>query len=90
MILLHCCPSDPKALFEEFWEDMAGPNWTKERLLRFFARKMQMNNAEPDEKLFKDINMDTLDTHDDELQPDEGPHALELPTLEERDGSYRL
>jgi hypothetical protein len=87
-ILLHCCPADPKALFEEFWEAMAGEHWTKERLLRYLARKMLLNNASPNEMLFQKVDLKALDEPEEDMQPDEGQQALELPTAEQIDGIF--
>jgi hypothetical protein len=89
-ILLHCCPADPKALFDEFWEAMAGKNWSKERLLRYLARKMRMNNADPNEMLFQNIDLKNLDQPEDDMQADEGPQALELPSAREIDGIFLI
>jgi hypothetical protein len=85
-MVLHCCPTDPRALLDEFWEFMAGPNWSKERLLRYLARKVMMNNSDPDKELFRGIDLEHLDEEEDELEQDEGVHAYVPPAQEEMDG----
>jgi hypothetical protein len=90
MILLHCAPSDPCGLFETFWEAMLSPRWSKERLLRFLARKMQLNNAPLDKELFAGIDVRDLNQHDDELEADEGGASHNLPDERTRDGTKTL
>jgi hypothetical protein len=85
-IVLHCCPTDPRALLDEFWESMAGPNWSKERLLRYLARKMLQNNAEPDKSLFQGIDLEHLEEAEDEMEPDEGSNEYVAPPQAELDG----
>lgn len=80
-ILLHCIPSDPLALFNEFWESMLGRNWTRERLLRFLARKMQLNNAPLDVQLFAEIDVTNINDQGDDLECDEGAQINNPPQM---------
>jgi hypothetical protein len=89
-LVLHCCPADPRALFEEFWEHMANVHWTKERLLRYLARKMLLNNAELDNELFTGVDMDELGNEEDELEQDEGPQVFVPLSQAHLDGSAYL
>jgi hypothetical protein len=84
--VLHCCPTDPRQLLEEFWQVMAGPHWTKERLMRYLARKMALNNAVPDKELFAGIDLETIDEHGDRMELDEGPQDFVPPSPRELDG----
>ncbi|XP_059486735.1 uncharacterized protein LOC132203177 isoform X2 [Neocloeon triangulifer] len=85
MILLHCAPTDPKALFEQFWRSMAGEferrglqaEDVRNRLLRYFARKLKLNNAQLDVSLFQGVD---LEGDADVLEFDEAAQADALPT----------
>jgi hypothetical protein len=85
-LVLHCCPADPRALFEEFWEHMRNAHWNKERLLRYLARKMLLNNAELDKQMFAEVNVEELGNEDDELEQDEGQQVYVPLSQAELDG----
>lgn len=80
-ILLHCAPADPLALFNMFWESMIGRNWTRERLLRFLARKMRLNNAPLDAELFAGVDVSDVNNQEDDLEIDEGAQVQHQPDM---------
>jgi hypothetical protein len=86
-LVLHCCPANPRALLDEFWEHMANMNWTKERLLRYLARKMLLNNVELDKDLFAGVDVEDLGNEEDELETDEGPQVFVPLSQAQLDGS---
>jgi hypothetical protein len=86
-ILVHCAPKDPNALFEEFWQQMAGP-WrfgrtddeARERLKRFLARKLTANNFYLEGTIFDSVDLSVDDSAD--IAPDEGAATPEPPATQ--------